>query len=226
LFVLIVVYGRSIGHGSESEAASFGCFDGGFLEFLGPAWNRSGIEPAKDAAQIARQRGIDIIAPTVDAVDVPAHAQKFGAIVIFDVMEHLVDPVKDLTRLRDLLAPGGIMLIETGNTDAPEWKRFGRRHPYCGVVEHVAFFNRRSIEQAGRRAGLRLAHFETSKHWDYGWYQSRLEAPAYLLLWRLIRALEKMKLPLPRKLHDIAAGPVPRSADPEDHFLAVLRREA
>ena len=204
----------------------FGCFDGGFLEFLGPSWSKAGIEPAKDAAKVAQQRGIEIIGATVDEVDISAHAQKFAAIVIFDVMEHLVDPVKDLARLRELLVPGGIMLIETGNSDAPEWQRFGKYHPYCGVVEHVAFFNRRSIEEAGRRAGMSLAHFETSKHWDYSWYGTRVEAPAYLMLWRLIRGLEKLKLPLSRKLRDIAAGPVPRSADPEDHFLAILRRDS
>jgi SAM-dependent methyltransferase len=208
----------------EKSALDFGCYDGGFLDYLGPAWRKAGIEPSQQAAEAARQRAVDVIAPTLDALDVPFHAGKFGGIIIFDVMEHLPDPVSDLARLRELLMPGGIILIETGDTDSIDWKRFGKRHPYAGNVEHIGFFNRKSIEAAGRRAGLSLAHFEHSIHTAYGTYVGvhRL----YLWAYRAIRTLDALHFPLPQRTKNIAAGPVPRGINPQDHFLAVLRRDA
>ena len=203
------------------SALDFGCYDGGFLLYLGPEWRKAGIEPSTAAANVARSRGIEIIAPTIDQTDVSQYAGQFGAIIIFDVMEHIPDPVADLSRLAEMLMPGGIVLIETGDTDAPDHKRFGKRHPYCGITEHIGFFNRKSIELAGKCAGLSLAHFEESMHYRYG--NAKL-FPWYVRAYFVIRFLRLMRLPLPRRLRDIADGPVPRGMHPSDHFLAVLRR--
>src|SRR5205085_9962946 len=74
----------------------FGCYDGGFLDYLGPEFDRNGIEPSTSAAQRAAQRGVRIPGPTVDSVDTAA-IEPFDAILIFDVMEHLTDPVATLT---------------------------------------------------------------------------------------------------------------------------------
>jgi len=205
-------------------AMDFGCYDGGFLDYLGPDWQKSGIEPSDHAAKVAESRGVRIIAPTLDAPAIEQHAGHFAAIIIFDVMEHLPDPVGDLTKLRRILMPGGIMLIETGNTDSQDWQSWGVRHPYAGIVEHLGFFNQKSIETAGRRAGLALAHFEKSVHSDPGREAGRTWR--HVWAYQAIRTAHSAHLPLPRRLRDIAAGPVPRALHFDDHFLAVLRRES
>jgi SAM-dependent methyltransferase len=199
----------------------FGCYDGGFLDFLGPEFDRNGIEPSTSAAQRAQQRGVNVLGPTVESVD-PAAIAPFDAIIIFDVMEHLTDPIGTLTALQKLLRPGGIMLIETGNTDAPEFRKYGPRYCYAAVVEHVGFFNSSSIAEAGRRAGLELSHFERSRHseWPSRPVRNRLQNWAYGLL----RTLWRMHLPLPARMLNVARGPVPRVLDLIDHFLAVLRK--
>jgi SAM-dependent methyltransferase len=207
----------------QHSALDFGCYDGGFLDFLGPGWSKAGIEPSSHAAQVARSRGVEIIGTTLDSIDVDKHASKFGAIIIFDVMEHLPDPVADLKKLRELLAPGGIIFIETGNTDAREWQRFGTRHPYAGIVEHIGFFNRKSIQTAGQLAGLSLAHFEASIHFDN--HPNLIRNWTWIWLYRGICSWKAMGLPLTGRLGDIAAGPFPRVMDLKDHFLAILRRE-
>ncbi|HEX3356794.1 MAG TPA: class I SAM-dependent methyltransferase [Tepidisphaeraceae bacterium] len=205
------------------SALDFGCYSGGFLEYLGPEWAKAGIEPSTHAAEIARSRGVEIIGPTPQEVDMTQHASKFGAAVIFDVMEHLINPVADLARLRDLLMPKGIMLIETGNTDSPDWQRFGNRHPYCGIVEHVGFFNRKSIETAGALAGLKLVHFEESMHFEVGRGAKRFWR--WVWAYRILRLLVRLRIPLPKRLDDIASGPVPRSTEFSDHFLAILQKD-
>jgi hypothetical protein len=88
----------------------------------------------------------------------------------------------------------------------------------------VGFFNRDSIKTAGERAGLSLAHFEASVHSDPGRQAKR--AWRHVWAFRAIRAMQAAHLPLPRRLRDIAEGPVPRTLHFDDHFLAVLRRES
>ena len=206
----------------------FGCFDGGFLEFLGDNWERLGIEPSVEAARVAESRGVRLIGATID--DVLA-SDKSGrsmppvdAIIIFDVMEHLNDPVGTLRSLATFLRPGGIMVIETADSDSSHFARAGKYYPYCGFVDHVGFFNRSSIARVGDRAAkLELAHFESSMHSRASQEQAR-SAKMHNAGYALLRTMHRAGMPLGQRLGAIAQGPVPRSDEPFDHFLAVLRK--
>lgn len=199
----------------------FGCFDGGFLEYLGDSFERAGIEPSAAAAQTAASKGIRMLGANLSALG-PA-AGTFDAILMFDVIEHLNDPVATLRHLGQALSRGGIILIETGNTDTPSWRRRGPLYSYAALVEHVGFFNRKSIGVAAGRAGLSLEVFEESIH--------SYVSPVTLLQWRLqngvywlLRFLWTIGLPLPRAAGAIAMGPMVRLSEARNHFLAVLGR--
>ena len=210
--------------GGSRRVVDIGCFGGGFLTFLGEGWDKFGVEPSAAAAAVAsRERGIQIIAPTLQAVP-QEFCGSFDAAIALDVMEHLSDPVTELRLIARLIKPGGILMIETGNTDSPDWARFGQLHHYCGLVEHVSFFGRSSIERAAANAGYRLVHFEPSQHseWQPRW---RLLYPVYNAAYVVLRKMLSLRLPLSARMRAIAAGPVPRMYERSDHFLAVLRRE-
>jgi SAM-dependent methyltransferase len=209
--------------GAGRRVLDFGCYDGGFLTYLGDGFERWGIEPSEAAAERARQAGVKILGPTIEEAD-PAASSTFDGIISIDVMEHLSDPVPVLAGLRGLLKPGGVLVVETGNYDAPAFRKLGPLYYYVAIVEHVGFFNRRSIAEAGRRAGLELVDFQKSAHSRRP--SSRAMAVVINSLYWTLRAARRMRLPLPAKLANIAAGPVPRHSDQDDHFLAVLRRPA
>jgi SAM-dependent methyltransferase len=201
----------------------FGCFDGGFLEYLGNEWDRFGVEPAVKAANIARNRGVRILGPSVDAIP-PEFAGTMDAIVLFDVMEHLVDPVATLAGLRRLLVPDGIILIETGDCNSAHWRLIGRDYYYCAIVEHVGFFNKKSLDTAARRAELKLEHFRPSVHDSpFAPVSVLLSLPFVVLAYYLLRALRQMHAPLSPRLNAIAQGGSPAGFQRADHFLAVLR---
>jgi SAM-dependent methyltransferase len=200
----------------------FGCFDGGFLGYLGPDYDRWGIEPSATAAEAARGRGVRILGATVDAVD-PAVTEPFDAITVFDVVEHLNWPVDVLRKVGRLLKLGGVVLVETGNTDARMWRRVGRFYQYCSYVDHVGFFNPTSIREAGRRAGLEVASVERTVHTEMP-PAAVLGNAIYNSVYCLMRGATRLGLPLPRRLGQIGRGPFPRTTDARDHLLAVLRR--
>lgn len=209
-------------HAAGRRVLDFGCYDGGFLAYLGAEWDRAGIEPAAEAAAVAASRGVTVLGPTIESVG-PASVDPFHAVVVFDVMEHLNRPVETLAALGRLTAPGGVILVETGNSDSWPWRRQRQRYPYCGLVEHVGFFNRRSIAEAGRRAGFELAAFEESVHTRLG-AAVRAGYAAHNLAYRLMRAAAGVGLPLGERGRDVVRGPFPRAVCPRDHFLAVLRK--
>jgi SAM-dependent methyltransferase len=194
------------------------------LAYLGGAYEKFGIEPSADAARVAQSRGVTMLGPTASAaVRSPVTPRDFDAIVSFDVFEHLNDPVATLRDLRQLLRPGGIMLIETGDTDTPLWRRMGTRYPYAAYVDHVGLFNRSSIAEAGRQAGMSLVHYQTSEHHVIP-MRLRIGYHVYNATHALLRGVDALKIPLPARVRAVARGPLPRSTA-ADHFLAVLHAD-
>jgi SAM-dependent methyltransferase len=72
-----------------------------------------GIEPGEDFREFSRSRlGIEAH-PTRDAVA----DRRFDLVLSYYVVEHLRDPVGELSRWRELLKPGGRVAIEVPNVD-------------------------------------------------------------------------------------------------------------
>lgn len=129
-----------------------GCFNGALLQYLGEKWRCFGVEPSTAAAQLARSRGIDIIADTLESI--PAATEKFDVVMAIDVVEHVIDPATFFQQVAQWLRPGGIFMLATGDTDALAWRWQGGAYWYSSLPEHVSFYNRRSLQELGRLNGL------------------------------------------------------------------------
>lgn len=78
-------------------------------------------------------------------------SRKFGLILLLDILEHLVDPDVELSRIVGLLEPGGLMLISVPNI--AHWSvriplLFGHfKYRERGILDrtHYSFFTRKSI---------------------------------------------------------------------------------
>jgi len=102
----------------DADILDFGCGRGRFLSELIKAvgGNGFGIEPSKLAADHARKAGVEIIGSTL--ADLDASGKKFDAIVMIHVLEHLLEPRKQLEELLRFLKPAGILIIQVPDLDA------------------------------------------------------------------------------------------------------------
>ena len=153
------------------SALDVGCGTGAFLAWLAerhPESRRAGIEldPERAARARARDPGAEIEAG--DAEGALARIDgRFDLVTLWDVFEHLADPVACLAALRERLAPEGAIYVQTIH-EASLLPSLGRlayrlsggrlRHPARRTHEahHLVFFTRAALGVAAGRAGLRL----------------------------------------------------------------------
>ena len=119
-----------------------GCATGFFVELaLSHGYDAYGIDPSAFAAQKARElvgkKRISV--GTLDTLQIPPHS--YDIITLFDVFEHLNNPLETLTRIKKLLRPNGILVIATGNT-ASLWAKVLKKHwTFYIPPQHLYFFS-------------------------------------------------------------------------------------
>ena len=113
-----------------------GCADGYLLAQLGPAFQLTGIEVNAEMVAKCRARGIDIIgSDLLDSDLARRHAGHFDVVTAIAVLEHLPDLRIGLSRIRQLLKPDGIALIELPLlTDGPSDENW-----FSSSLEHVFY---------------------------------------------------------------------------------------
>lgn len=120
-------FGGLFADGSGRRLLDYGCGVGSFLEVAHErGFDASGVDLSPDAVQDARRRGLAAWHGAPE--DVPEIAAGgFDVITLWSVLAHLPRPVEDLSRLRALLAPDGVLLINTVNANSLLLKAYGTR---------------------------------------------------------------------------------------------------
>lgn len=139
-----------------------GCFDGALLHSLGEAFEKFGIEPSHAAADICRQRNIRVLAPAIK--DLPNISRQFDIVCAIDVIEHIADPLSFLSMLKQLVRPGGLILISTGNAATPAWRLFGGRYWYCSFPEHISFLSPAWVSLTSCKLDLKVSLLKPFRH--------------------------------------------------------------
>ena len=156
-----VLAGRLVREAGARSVLDVGCFDGGFLRGLDGVQRKAGIEISAPAAERASAAGIDVLGSTLE--ETKAEAQ-FDAVVAFDVIEHVHDPLDFLRGMSRHARPGGLVLVSTGNLDAPAWRFMGAPYWYAALPEHLSFTSPSWIDWAGGELGLKLERTELFSH--------------------------------------------------------------
>ena len=84
--------------------------------------------------------------------------RRFDAVTLWDVLEHVVDPLSIMKRCRDLLKPGGSLFVNVPDLDSLEARVLRRRWPLL-LPEHMNYFNRPSLKLCAKKSGLEWVRF-------------------------------------------------------------------
>jgi 2-polyprenyl-3-methyl-5-hydroxy-6-metoxy-1,4-benzoquinol methylase len=132
-----------------------GCCIGEFLRFAEQHYNCVGFEPNQIAAGLARQRIQSKVIEMLDS-DVKAHI-----ITMFDVLEHLEDPLESLkSSLRACLTGGGVLILVTPNVSVvPLWEDAQlRAWKHWKAKEHLWLWTEPSLGILAEKLGLRVLY--------------------------------------------------------------------
>lgn len=121
-------------------------------------WEALGIEANEEFAAVSRAPGVRVIHGFFPGV-LPA-GERFEAIALLDVIEHLREPLPLLRTAAARLAPGGVVAIQVPNVASLLVQLEGARNSnYCHG--HWSHFNPRTLAALGRAAGLETLAVET-----------------------------------------------------------------
>jgi len=195
-------------HKQSGSLLDLGCSSGAFLESLPKdSWKLYGIEMSADCAKTAESRsGAQVFVG--DILDGPFPSQSFDVITCFDVLEHLYEPRKVITKVAGWLKPGGIFYVLVPNVDSAEAHVFGSYWHGLELPRHLFHYSPASLKFLAESAGLREVSVETRRNpavgtsmryvWDdiFGAAGIRRTPVAYRgeagLAWRAARKVMRM----------------------------------
>ena len=142
--------------GRPGRLLEVGCASGRFLDLTCNAgWECTGVEPSEVLCGEARRVLGDrarVIGSTLQDAGLAEGA--FDVVAMFDVLEHVPEPVGFLHLVASFIKPGGMLLMNLPDLDSPQARLLGRRWPLL-LPEHLNYFNKPSLSQVARSAGLR-----------------------------------------------------------------------
>lgn len=139
-----------------------GCGSGEFLEFMKKSgWEELGIEPSKEAFKKAKEKGINVYNFTLEEfINQRKKKNRFNAIVLSNVLEHILKPKKTIMISKELLHPGGVICIQVPNDfnklQFLASKKVAKKEWWVAIPEHINYFDFQSLEKLLKFFGFEI----------------------------------------------------------------------
>ncbi len=143
---------------SSGKLLDIGCSTGSFVRAaLDAGFDAEGVDISSPAIACGREFGLplrclDVLNDAPDDVLHDSPAGKFDIVTLWATLEHLPDPIRHLRRARELLNPGGLLLVSVPNFSGVTQKLIGKWDRYVGAG-HLNYFTppvlRSTLESCG-----------------------------------------------------------------------------
>jgi SAM-dependent methyltransferase len=156
-------------------------------------WRARGVEPERTAAEMARERGLDVTVSMLEDSALPERS--FDVVCAYHVLEHQPDSRSFLRMMARWARPGGFVAIEVPNWRSVQRRRLGERWSGLRPREHLVHFTPETLAAAFHAAGIEPVSVRSPAY--VGPPQSLDEA-----LWDLVRPagwLRRLLAPLCRR---------------------------
>jgi SAM-dependent methyltransferase len=119
-------------------------------------WDASGVEPSQWASAQARERFGQPVATGI-LRDLQLPDGQLDVVTMWEVIEHLPEPLEELREIRRVLSAGGHLTLSTPDAGALVSRSLGSRWPGWGKVpEHLWFFDKKSLGALLSKAGFEV----------------------------------------------------------------------
>jgi SAM-dependent methyltransferase len=130
-----------------------GCGDGSFLAALGEAGS-CGMDLSLPALRAVRARGLCAVRGTL--TDCPLRPGSFTLVTAFHFLEHVRPAAAILAGMRELLAPGGELVLQVPNVRSWQARLLGRHWSGLDVPRHLVDYSDRTLVKVLDEAGFEV----------------------------------------------------------------------
>lgn len=160
--------------GGVGRVLDVGTAGGSFLAVSQRAgWDVVGCEPNRWLAAWGRQHyGIPIHPGTLADLKLPD--ESFDVVTLWDVLEHVTDPMALLVECRRVLRPDGVLVVNVPDIGSLPARLMRRRWVFLLSV-HLSYFTRETLAAMLTRAGFQPIRYR--RHWQHlelGYVLSRM----------------------------------------------------
>jgi len=139
---------------SGGRLLDVGCAAGFFLAEARRFYEVQGVELSTWSSAYARDRlGLPVFTGTLQDAQLPA--DHFEVVTLWDVIEHVPEPVPLLAEAARVLKPGGRLVLTTGDWGSAYARSKGADWHLMTPPWHLTMFSRATLQLAAHRAGLK-----------------------------------------------------------------------
>jgi 2-polyprenyl-3-methyl-5-hydroxy-6-metoxy-1,4-benzoquinol methylase len=161
---------------SRPRFLDVGCSTGFVVEAARDrGWAATGVDLNPSAIEFGVSRGLDLRSVALE--DGGFAAGSFDAVSLFDVLEHLFNPVETIRACIRLLAPGGILFLYVPNYDSASRMLMGKDAHFIWPTHHLNYYTPVTIRDLMAREGLTTEYVATEglDIADYLWYRREVK---------------------------------------------------
>ncbi|MBL8363174.1 MAG: class I SAM-dependent methyltransferase [Rubrivivax sp.] len=137
-----------------------GCAAGFFLAEAQAHYDVQGVELSTWSAAHARERlGLPVLTGTLQQAALPAAS--VDIVTLWDVIEHVPEPVPLLAEAARVMKPGALLVLTTGDWGSAYAQARGADWHLMTPPWHLTYFSRATLAEAARRAGLRVRSWQS-----------------------------------------------------------------
>lgn len=139
----------------RGRVLEIGVRDGSFGISAAREYEYVGIDRAAAVARAARSRGLEVYCSTLTGFVNTGPA--FDAITLYHVFENMTDPHDSLARIKDLLKPGGTLLLSALDTEGVLFLLSERKRAAQNFRSHFILYSRSALIELLERSGFEIA---------------------------------------------------------------------
>lgn len=137
-----------------------GCAAGFFLEAAKPYYDVVGVDLSEYSSSYARERfGLNVLTGNLEQAELPENS--FDVVTLWDVIEHVADPLAVMCEVGRILRPGGIAVVATGDIESLHARIAGENWPLLAPPWHLYYFSRKTLKRLGEGGALSLCQIKT-----------------------------------------------------------------